>query len=668
MREMTETVAYYPAFVQPNQSGDRFHIFSNYSLATYNNRPLAMDQIDLGSGQRWQNAEIKLELSGPGEHIKHRRTRSGCFTCRARRVKCDETRPICERCAKGGRQCTFPDPAATPKSTRTRRKQPNTPSNFAQFEDKSPSPEDLDSDICFSDTYPTDLRFLSACPPDSSNPAQSVSGSVRSQRSLSPAMYNNDGYSESRYQLYNHSCRSDSVLPEADLAAHPPSQRNSHTPDVAFWLDYHRKHITFQHYLLKSDESDFFSNTLLSYAVRNEALLYSVVAFASLHYFIHETHAATTWEADQKGVETFFEYHNRAIVSLRESFQENLPPDVFTLLTVLQLATLEEYLGDWANLIEHRKGAYMILESLFSPQSILDTSEGYPIFSWFTRVDLSVSMISGQQTILDPEWYDAAYKSYQPQFARQANNTSWTFMNAESHCRYISMQVVNLLYARFNGLCDYASYENGMLLAMKDIDTFWEKYSDLESVIGFEGMDDSKAPSPYLCRMAYIYADIHALSMLVHHQRSVLHGYDKDYMSTHCSAIYDLVRSVTGGTWHQPALLLPFQLSLAMAAAFAPDEDIRIFLRSQFHEIEQAGFLYPIPFRSLLSKLWGDRTIRLEWLPENSDARARNAPPMNILSAMRALAEDRNKEMDLSNNPQRSQLMRNMFSFADLQA
>lgn len=35
--------------------------------------------------------------STPGpDHIKHRRTRSGCFTCRGRRVKCDETRPICE--------------------------------------------------------------------------------------------------------------------------------------------------------------------------------------------------------------------------------------------------------------------------------------------------------------------------------------------------------------------------------------------------------------------------------------------------------------------------------------------------------------------------------------------------------------------------------------------
>ncbi|EWC47197.1 hypothetical protein DRE_03316 [Drechslerella stenobrocha 248] len=610
----------------------------------------------------WQNAEIKLELSGPGEHIKHRRTRSGCFTCRARRVKCDETRPICERCAKGGRQCTFPDPATAPKSTRTRRKPSNSATNIVHFGDKSPSPEDLDSDACFSDIHSTDLRFLSAYPPGSSNPARSAAGSARSQRSLSPALISchNDSYSEPR-QLYLHDCYSDSVIPGVGLGASSDKQQQSfQAPDVAFWLQYHRQNVNFRHYLLKSDESDFFNGPLLSYAVQNEGLLYAVIAFSALHYFINQRHSSKTQDEDQQSVETFFEYHNRAIVALRESFQENLPPDVYTLLTVLQLATLEEYLGDWANIIEHRKGAYMILETLFSPESILDTSEGYPIFSWFTRIDLSVSMIAGLQTILDPEWYDAAYKPRQNQFAPQPDSLSCAFTNAESHCRFIFMQVVNLLHARFSGLCDYETYENGMMLASKDVDAFWEQYSNLEATFGSESLDGSS-------QMSFIYAEVHALGMLIHHQRSVLHGYDKEYMSAHCSAICELVGAIPNMKWHQPALLLPFQLSLAMAAAFAPDESLRMFLRLKFHEIEQAGFIYPIPFRKLLSKLWNDRFIRSEWLPQSGNNRSRFTASMKILSAMRALAEDRNEEMESCNDLQSAQLMRNMFSFADLQ-
>ncbi len=43
-------------------------------------------------------AQRHRRKSAPGpDHIKHRRTRSGCFTCRSRRIKCDEMRPTCER-------------------------------------------------------------------------------------------------------------------------------------------------------------------------------------------------------------------------------------------------------------------------------------------------------------------------------------------------------------------------------------------------------------------------------------------------------------------------------------------------------------------------------------------------------------------------------------------
>ncbi|KIW88057.1 uncharacterized protein Z519_11167 [Cladophialophora bantiana CBS 173.52] len=39
------------------------------------------------------------------EPVKHTKTFSGCWTCRERHVKCDEARPHCARCLKGGFQC-----------------------------------------------------------------------------------------------------------------------------------------------------------------------------------------------------------------------------------------------------------------------------------------------------------------------------------------------------------------------------------------------------------------------------------------------------------------------------------------------------------------------------------------------------------------------------------
>lgn len=58
---------------------------------------------------------------GPKKEIK-RRTKTGCLTCRKRRIKCDETHPTCNNCRKSKRECLGYDPifrqqAGTPTGT-----------------------------------------------------------------------------------------------------------------------------------------------------------------------------------------------------------------------------------------------------------------------------------------------------------------------------------------------------------------------------------------------------------------------------------------------------------------------------------------------------------------------------------------------------------------------
>ncbi|KAF3769807.1 hypothetical protein M406DRAFT_86615 [Cryphonectria parasitica EP155] len=38
------------------------------------------------------------------------KTKTGCFTCKARKVKCDEAKPHCRRCSTTGRPCAYPPP------------------------------------------------------------------------------------------------------------------------------------------------------------------------------------------------------------------------------------------------------------------------------------------------------------------------------------------------------------------------------------------------------------------------------------------------------------------------------------------------------------------------------------------------------------------------------
>ncbi|KAL1860310.1 hypothetical protein VTK73DRAFT_7416 [Phialemonium thermophilum] len=57
------------------------------------------------------NADPRIALSG-GRHKKEikRRTKTGCLTCRKRRIKCDETHPTCNNCKKSKRECLGYDP------------------------------------------------------------------------------------------------------------------------------------------------------------------------------------------------------------------------------------------------------------------------------------------------------------------------------------------------------------------------------------------------------------------------------------------------------------------------------------------------------------------------------------------------------------------------------
>ncbi|CZR63575.1 uncharacterized protein PAC_13472 [Phialocephala subalpina] len=47
-----------------------------------------------------------------------RRSRSGCLICRAAKVKCSETRPVCQRCTKHGAYCEWPKPGPSLREIR----------------------------------------------------------------------------------------------------------------------------------------------------------------------------------------------------------------------------------------------------------------------------------------------------------------------------------------------------------------------------------------------------------------------------------------------------------------------------------------------------------------------------------------------------------------------
>ncbi|KAJ5718172.1 hypothetical protein N7488_003818 [Penicillium malachiteum] len=59
----------------------------------------------------------RLDLAPMRTRESASKVRTGCSTCKARRVKCDELKPICQRCSIGCRKCEYSPVRAAPRPT-----------------------------------------------------------------------------------------------------------------------------------------------------------------------------------------------------------------------------------------------------------------------------------------------------------------------------------------------------------------------------------------------------------------------------------------------------------------------------------------------------------------------------------------------------------------------
>lgn len=91
--------------------------------------------------------------------------------------------------------------------------------------------------------------------------------------------------------------------------------------------------MSYHHYAFKIDGNDFLNTTFLEIALNDSsgALLYAIVAFSAYHFALAQGNAR---------ISEFLEYYNRSITYLSQSLKSK-KPSITTLLTILQLATIE---------------------------------------------------------------------------------------------------------------------------------------------------------------------------------------------------------------------------------------------------------------------------------------------------------------------------------------
>jgi len=107
--------------------------------------------------------------------------------------------------------------------------------------------------------------------------------------------------------------------------------------DAQFYLRYHKECLSHHHYAFKYDGGDFLKTTFLEIAMNDDsqALLYAIVAFAAYHHAIAQ---------DDGRISKFLHFYNTSIMMLHQALSKKRH-NVSTLLTILQLATIEVYLA-----------------------------------------------------------------------------------------------------------------------------------------------------------------------------------------------------------------------------------------------------------------------------------------------------------------------------------
>lgn len=240
-------------------------------------------------------------------------------------LQCDETRPICDRtlaprirwyeltrvgCRKGSRDCVYPDPeaekaaakarsAAKSKATKEGVSSPDSPSDGEGEDDLPPLPTTAPSSSLAGNLISTDTGSDMSPIDETHSSVPSISGRSTSARQSSVS--------------------SASPIPELP-------------DDIQFFMNYARENITFWHWNYTVDGSDFLHSSVLETALDYEPLLYAVICFSAFHHTLQQPNGK---------IQDFLKYHTMSVIALRKSLKAREPPTHATVLTILQLATIE---------------------------------------------------------------------------------------------------------------------------------------------------------------------------------------------------------------------------------------------------------------------------------------------------------------------------------------
>ncbi|KAI1738821.1 hypothetical protein F4680DRAFT_424160 [Xylaria scruposa] len=151
-------------------------------MGSMTNNPYASLSPDI-IGQRYALPPGGPAVLTAGRHKKEikRRTKTGCLTCRKRRIKCDELHPTCKNCQKSKRECLGYDPIFK----NNQQPQQQSPQQSHQPQQTHHSASNIHSTQ--NSATPTSASSTSSIPHNASSTSASIPASASAPAPLTPS-------------------------------------------------------------------------------------------------------------------------------------------------------------------------------------------------------------------------------------------------------------------------------------------------------------------------------------------------------------------------------------------------------------------------------------------------------------------------------------------------
>lgn len=517
-------------------------------------------------------------------------------------------------CAKGKRECTYPEPRENPEAPGGLEKDQ---SEEAADEDDSaeqpalaprrrkrskPQKPSLSTRNSHSKAGFTKHRTTSLV-----EQPQPLTELVKLESSLSPLTDASSTYASADLE-------NPEKFSSVSTDASPEDKTLSHLPqDLQFYMTYHKTHLTFHHYNFKHDANHFLHHILVEQALNYDPLLYAVAGFAAFQ---------STVKRSNGKIQDFLGYYNTSVSLLRKSLRDHQRHTDATMLTILQLATFEvcepyccqnrinwrqDYFGDWVSLLGHQRAAYGMLLELHSSHSIMETELRRKILAWYLRFDVMGRLMASHSAVLGREWFLKTESYYSQQslsypmsidYKIEATIASHRLLAGDLALLYAQLPRGDITTEEFAQESD--RYSEQIQKWRESLDPVFRDDNYLVKSFGGRKPDPEDIVDPYLPGGLYqgalfsfnfMVIDWHAINLMHKHKTAVLlRRQPPPEVRELALQICRLFEAIEYWPESPPGAIAKAQGSLGLAIVFLPrDEKHIMWCRRKLAKVESCG-------------------------------------------------------------------------------